>query len=228
MSRARDDILAGIRTRLGVSARSPTDALAAERARLLPPAFVRTAPDLAVLFMEKLKTTAAGISLLPSVAGLPQHIAELLHERGLPPVLHLAEEPVLRALGWQGAGIQLRDGLELMRSGTVVSGGAAGVAETGSLLITTAGPTQPEHNLFAELHVVVIERSRIVATIEDAWCVATAAGVPRGILFVSGPSRTGDIEMTLELGVHGALAVHVVLIGPERVNEFMPSHSGTP
>jgi L-lactate dehydrogenase complex protein LldG len=50
---------------------------------------------------------------------------------------------------------------------------------------------------------------------EDAWALARAEvdGVPRAVSFISGPSRTADIEQTLTLGAHGPYRVHVIIVG---------------
>jgi L-lactate dehydrogenase complex protein LldG len=50
---------------------------------------------------------------------------------------------------------------------------------------------------------------------EDAWNLARAefAELPRAVNFVSGPSRTGDIEQTIVLGAHGPYRVHVIVVG---------------
>ena len=57
--------------------------------------------------------------------------------------------------------------------------------------------------------------SRIVATMEDAFALLRAerGRLPRAVNFISGPSRTGDIEQTIVLGAHGPCRVHLILIG---------------
>ena len=60
----------------------------------------------------------------------------------------------------------------------------------------------------------VLGASQMVGAMEDAWDAlrATGAGMPRTALFVTGPSRTGDIEVTLYLGAHGPRRLHVILV----------------
>jgi L-lactate dehydrogenase complex protein LldG len=210
MNRARDDILAGMRARLG--ARPAVAAPAAGSKAALPLRFVRDAPDLTELFIRKFKQNVGSVSHIQAIAEVPRHVAGLLAERGLGPQLSLAPEPSLQLLDWHAAGLAAGHALDPLRPGTVVSRAAAAIAETGSLVFSTAGSSRPTHNLLAELHIVLLEATQIVATPEAAWRAATGAHVPRGLVFVTGPSRTGDIEMTLELGAHGAVALHIVLV----------------
>jgi L-lactate dehydrogenase complex protein LldG len=215
MNRARDDILAAMRARLGARPAAPTHA--GGYRSVLPLGFVRNAPDLTLLFLEKFKQSVGSVSHIQTLAELPHHVAALLGERGLGPQLSLAPEPSLQLLGWSVAGLTAGQSLDPLRPGTVVSRAAAAIAETGSLVFSTAGASRPTHNLLAEFQIVVLEPSQIVATPEAAWLAATGAGVPRGLVFVTGPSRTGDIEMTLELGAHGAVSLHIVLLAAAAV-----------
>ena len=61
----------------------------------------------------------------------------------------------------------------------------------------------------------MVPADRIVRTMEDAWARMREEGrdVPRAINFVSGPSRTADIEGQLQIGAHGPFRVHVVILG---------------
>ena len=70
-------------------------------------------------------------------------------------------------------------------------------------------------SLLPETHVAIVAAGRIVRGMEEAWQLArTELGeLPRAVNFVSGPSRTGDIELTIVLGAHGPYRVHVVVVG---------------
>jgi L-lactate dehydrogenase complex protein LldG len=59
-----------------------------------------------------------------------------------------------------------------------------------------------------------VRGSRIVRNMEEAWalCRAETRVLPRAVNFISGPSRTADIEQTVTLGAHGPYRVHIVLV----------------
>jgi L-lactate dehydrogenase complex protein LldG len=61
----------------------------------------------------------------------------------------------------------------------------------------------------------VLHKNRIVPYMEDAWALLRKekGDLPRAVNFVSGPSRTADIEQTIVLGAHGPYRVHIVLVG---------------
>ncbi len=72
--------------------------------------------------------------------------------------------------------------------------------------------------LSAVFHVVEhfsLHTGQIVRHFEDAWALLRARpeGIPRTVNIVSGPSRTGDVELTMQLGAHGPRSVQVILVG---------------
>jgi L-lactate dehydrogenase complex protein LldG len=96
-----------------------------------------------------------------------------------------------------------------------VTGVYLAIAETGTLLFLSSPDTPAATSLLPETHVAVVPADRIVRTMEEAWARMRAEGreVPRAINFVSGPSRTADIEGQLQIGAHGPFRVHVVIVG---------------
>jgi L-lactate dehydrogenase complex protein LldG len=70
-------------------------------------------------------------------------------------------------------------------------------------------------SLLPETHIAVIGRDRVLRSMEDAWALlrSDAGAMPRAVGFISGPSRTADIEQTVTLGAHGPYRVHIILVG---------------
>jgi L-lactate dehydrogenase complex protein LldG len=79
--------------------------------------------------------------------------------------------------------------------------------------------TPPTVSLLPETHIAVLLESCIVRSMEDAWARLRSrrTGMPRTVNFISGPSRTADIEQTVTLGAHGPYRVHIILVGVEPV-----------
>ena len=88
------------------------------------------------------------------------------------------------------------------------------VAETGTLMLCSGPATPAATSLLPETHIASVPAARIVAGMEEAWNLArTELGeMPRAVNFISGPSRTGDIEQTIVLGAHGPYRVHIVIV----------------
>ena len=114
--------------------------------------------------------------------------------------------------------LQLREGRA--REGDTVSlqHAFAAIAETGTLMLSSAPERPTTLNLLPETEIVVLRASRIVGAYEEAWDLLRAERgggegfMPRNVMLVTGPSRSADIEQTLELGAHGPRRLHVVLV----------------
>jgi L-lactate dehydrogenase complex protein LldG len=89
----------------------------------------------------------------------------------------------------------------------------AAVAETGSI-VTNSGPASPATlNFLPETHIIIVYESQVVKYVDDVFALLRSKDVlPRAVNFVTGPSRTADIEQTLEIGAHGPKRMHVLLV----------------
>ncbi|MDR7435499.1 MAG: lactate utilization protein [Armatimonadota bacterium] len=87
------------------------------------------------------------------------------------------------------------------------------VAETGTLVLF-ADPVRPRAvSLLPKVHVAILPRGALVSTFEELFSrLASQESRPSAITFITGPSRTADIEMTPVMGVHGPQAVYVILL----------------
>lgn len=83
-----------------------------------------------------------------------------------------------------------------------ISSAAAALAETGSVLIESGAGKSRMATLLPPVHIVMLPAERITADL-FTWAAARHAPPPTNMTFVSGPSKTADIEQTLAVGVHG-------------------------
>jgi L-lactate dehydrogenase complex protein LldG len=92
------------------------------------------------------------------------------------------------------------------------------VAETGTLVLDSDQERHRLSSLVPPVHVAIIESNRIRRTLVEVLQVIKDHGqgaLSRAVTFVTGPSRTSDIELTLVIGVHGPGEVYVIVIEGE-------------
>lgn len=88
-----------------------------------------------------------------------------------------------------------------------------GVAETGSLLVHGATPGEAAGWVLAEHLALILDASAVVPGLEHAWDrLRRERPLPWAVSFITGPSRTADVEQTLQIGAHGPRRVHVLLL----------------
>lgn len=87
------------------------------------------------------------------------------------------------------------------------------VADTGTIVVGSSPETPRSTSLVPPVHVALVPESRLVHTYAEAVeRLAAMRPIPSGVAFITGPSSSGDIELTLVRGVHGPAEVHVVFL----------------
>lgn len=213
MSEAREQILEGIRAALrGGGSRGPGDHGGGDAAGIgIPRAPVEGDP--ASVFTTRLEATAATWEALASMAGVPDAVRAYLQDKALPPAVVATGDAPLRELERAGA-IAVEHRAARDEDRVSVTSALAAVAETGSLLLVSSANTPTTLNFLPEHHLVVLEASTIVPYLEDLWPIVRSLpeALPRTLNLITGPSRTADVEQTIQLGAHGPRRLHVLLI----------------
>ena len=213
---SREQILGRLRRRLGRTQDN------AERARGAMEAYIAArAPgphrvlggDLAQLFRDKSAASSSSVEDIPDLARAPAAIARYLASQGLP--RQAVCWPSFAALDWAGAGLQVAARPACDGDLVGVSGCFCALAETGTLVLCSGVDTPAALSLLPETHIAIVAATRIVAGMEEAWTLMREelGDLPRAVNFISGPSRTGDIEQTMVLGAHGPYRVHILVVG---------------
>ena len=163
-------------------------------------------------FKERCSALMSTIDEVGSLAQVPRALASYLKQKNLP--TGGACWPEFAELDWAGAGLAIQARPSHGDDKLGITGAFCALAENGTLMLLSGENTHATTSLLPENHVAIVAASRIVRTMEDGWDLLRSErdGLPRQVNFVSGPSRTADIEMTLVLGAHGPFRVHVIVL----------------
>ena len=217
---ARKSILARIRKAQGRGADSRQDLHPSQSELEAASTYLRAHPrgpmppvdgDLVARFRACAESMQSSTEAVAAIADAPAAVARYLKDHKLP--MRGCVWPALAQLAWAGAGIDVAPGPAQDTDLLGITGAFAAIAETGTLMTVSGVESPGSVSLLPETHVAVVSARRIVAHMEDAWALLRAelGEPPRAVNFISGPSRTGDIEQTIVLGAHGPYRVHIVI-----------------
>lgn len=169
------------------------------------------------LFSGMLTSQGANVARVHDPEGVVKAIAGYLADFDGLTELRISEEPVLVTLPWLLAprlkqvygGPSPSDKIGLSRA--IVS-----AAETGTLFLVSGAGNPTSLNFLPETHIVLVDAADIVGSYEEAWArlrgLYGEATLPRTVNWISGPSRTADIEQTIIRGAHGPKRLFVVIL----------------
>jgi len=178
-------------------------------------------------FRQKYETLAGSVHLVASATEAAEKVLSILRgavaqrvalgelpEDFQQPLEQRCAKAGLDVLMWPFNSAELPQALDSVQAG--VSWAAFAIAETGSLVEFTTDDAVRLVSALPRVHVGVFRKADLVGTLEEAAPRIRNfyAHNPRNanVSFISGPSRTGDIEMRLTLGVHGPAETHAVVI----------------
>ena len=203
--------------------------LPAEQARPWLPDGGQTPAERLAILGDNLARLRAVVHVVPDLTAAAECIFGLARERDWKRVAwhdHPLVTPLLAGvpcatLRVDGAGTDhaatAKDALESCDAG--ITACEAVVAQTGSILVDSGGCGGRGLSILPHVHVVVAATSQIVGTLGDALeqvRMRHSGRLPSMLSFITGPSRTGDIERILVLGAHGPKELVVILVEDDR------------
>ncbi len=218
MSEARAAILAKVSQALGRETASPEEKaaamarLASPKPNLLPKRGQLELPARIELFLSMAKDVATTFVRAVDLNAAGREIGDYLAANALPFQVMMAPDSRLDAVN--DARLVVKRGTARAEDAVGVTIAFAGVAETGSLAVLGDAKTPNGLNFLPDTHIVLLPASRVVPTYEDVWALLRSeyGPLPRVVNFITGPSRTGDIEQTILLGAHGPRRLHIILL----------------
>jgi L-lactate dehydrogenase complex protein LldG len=181
-----------------------------------------TSEDDRVAQFAKAFTAAGGFLLRGPVEAALSDLGEMLRAEGVTALFFPEDDPAARGVAEAlvpfgpfnlTTGTEVRGGSVAVTAG--LSTAEAAIAETGTIVETSAGGKTLLPGLIADVHVSIVRVASMVARMDDALASFTA-DPPRNISFLTGPSKTADIEQTLTVGAHGPKKAIALLLPPER------------
>ena len=171
------------------------------------------------LFQQMAEEAAATTVRLSSLEELPDAIIKFLHLYNLPSRLKSHNAQIIDQVKWAAhPTLEVNYGKAEDNDQVSVTEAFAGVAETGTAVLIS-GPNNPTTlNFLPENHIIIMPISRVYGTYEETWSKLYLQKseahdtLPRTVNWITGPSRTGDIEQTMQLGIHGPRRLHIMLI----------------
>lgn len=213
MTESRQKILGKIRQSLGRGKLTEEqcarlDQRVSDRGGQIRPAF---ADDLVTHFSTRLLAVAGSFEQVKSQQGIYPAIMRHLSDHGL--THQLLAAPGLKHLSWPSQ-LDVRHGNTEGDDLVSVTGCFAAVAETGTVVMLSGEDSPTSLNFLPDYHIVLLNKSQLLKHIEDVWALMREQRInmPRTVNLISGPSKTADVEQTLQIGAHGPRSFHVILI----------------
>jgi L-lactate dehydrogenase complex protein LldG len=220
---SRAAVFASIRRSLGVTGEEATRRFEVEtRLKQAPPGIVpkRGKGDVSTqveTFKAEAERAQASVAEVREWADAPSEIARFLRESNCPATLRMGDDPRLTGMPWSETTLEVVRGPSDGHDLNAVSVAFAGIAETGTLALVSGSDNPTTLNFLPDNHIVVLAREAIEADYESVFAklrgVYGKGEAPRTLNFITGPSRSADIEQTLLLGAHGPRGLHIVVVG---------------
>jgi len=106
------------------------------------------------------------------------------------------------------------DGHDIFHFDVGITTVQAAIAETGTLVLDSAGERHRLVSLVPPVHIALVNASMICTTVGEALTLLRKEKeISAAVTFITGPSRTADIELTLTVGVHGPQELYVIVNG---------------
>jgi L-lactate dehydrogenase complex protein LldG len=214
----RDAVLGRLRRALGRPDNTAAERAVAERLANPQPGIIPARGDLDLagriaLFISQAEAVQTTVLRLDGAAQIPAAVVDYLRASNLPMRLVAAPDPALDRADWP-AMLEIWRGRAEDADAVGLTTAFAGIAETGTLMLLSSPEAPTTIAFLPETSIVVLPAHRVLRAYEDGLSLLRQerGDLPRSINFITGPSRSGDIEQTIQLGAHGPKRLLVLLI----------------
>ncbi len=164
-------------------------------------------------FSDKLVLGGGTLQIVKNEQSVTAAIETFLETQQLPKRIKLA--PALKSMQWSEQ-VEISYGRSDGDDLVSLAPAFCAIAETGSVVLLSSSESPTSLNFLPDVHIVIVKANQLVVNIEDAWSKLRELNkIPRTVNIITGPSKTADIEQTLQIGAHGPRKLHVICIEEE-------------
>jgi L-lactate dehydrogenase complex protein LldG len=169
------------------------------------------------VFRQMVESAKASIVILDSKDDVPAAVANYLRSKNLPQSVRHGEDERLALIPWaKERALEVTKGASDGAQLASVSYSFGAVAESGTVVMVSGAGNPTTLNFLPDHHLVVVDERDIAGDYETVWDRIRerfgANKMPRVVNWITGPSRSGDIEQTHLLGAHGPRSLHVLVV----------------
>ena len=216
MTDVRNEILQAVRSSLAIGEqRSVSRTELVEKRILTSEAHVQpvVADPLIQQFCDKHATVNGTYERVANLAEVPPAVLRHLTAIESPIELLVGQGELLDAVLWpDNISREMRPAT--IEDSVAISEAYAGIAETGTLVLLSQEQRWTSHNFLPDDHIIVLNSNLIMRYQEDIWrrLRTLPDGLPRVVNLITGPSKTADVEQTVQYGAHGPRRLHVIVV----------------
>ena len=166
------------------------------------------AQDIVASFTSRLDAVHGTLQIVSDIKSVPDAVDDYLSEAGEASIQELVVHKALTSLEWGSWSVDCRKAVKSDRVSVTLA--YAGIAETGTVVMVSSPESPTSQSYLPDTNIVVLRESRLLATVEPLWPLLE--NQPRALNFITGPSKTADIEQTIVYGAHGPRRFHVILV----------------
>jgi L-lactate dehydrogenase complex protein LldG len=224
----REKVFGAVRQSLGHPARSADrvreldERIAKHKANLIPMLAKGSRRELLERFIAMAEAAACTIIRVADESEIPGAVSDYLRDNNLAREITVAPDARVSDLDWASQPmLTVQQGVPGATDLVGVAPALGGIAETGTLAMTSGSELPSTLNFLPDYHIVTLRASDVVGSYEEVFERLRKAGkvgrsrkftLPRTLNLITGPSRTGDIELTIHLGAHGPRSLHLVIV----------------
>ena len=164
-------------------------------------------------FIDKHTAVHGTYKIVSKHSQIPAAVKDFLSAHDLPTEMVMGNTDFLHTIDWPDDwNIERRTAHK--SDVTSVTDAICAIAETGTILIASSPKISATHLYLPENHVVIMDIGQLVRHLEDALQLASQqiSGHSRGLHMITGPSKTADVEQTIQYGAHGPRRLHAIFV----------------